>query len=321
MDDLTSVRGDDPTSVREHDLASVRELEADTPPLTDEARAAARTRLLNAITRETRGGTADALSRRLVFRVAIAATAAAAVAGTTVVAVHGKDSDDAPRMTTLSAAQVLHKAADRSRSDGSDLPIPRNDQYLYTKEVTTRTWLKSGKVEKFTDESWLSVDGSKASRYSYEGRILDEPPLTKHEVRWPPTEYAKLKKWPTDPDELLKALKHGGDDSDMTNNMAFMDAVLLMRGPRVMPPGLQAAAFEAVAKLPGIVIDHDEVDALGRHGIGISYPKATFAFVFDRETYAYLGLRQTGSTSGGTKYKQVKGLVKAAVVDKLGQRP
>lgn len=304
-----------------HDLTSVRELEADTPPLTDEARAAARARLLNAITRETRGRTGDALSRRLVFRVAIAATAAAAVAGTTVVAVHDKDSDDAPRMTTLSAAQVLHKAADQSRSDNSDLPIPRNDQYFYTKEVTTRTWLKSGKVEKFTDESWLSVDGSKTSRYSYEGRILDEPPLTKHQVRWPPTEYAKLKKWPTDPDKLLKAFRHGGSDPDMTNQMAFMDAVLLMRGPQVMPPGLQAAAFEAVAKLPDIVIDHDEVDALGRHGIGISYPKMTFAFVFDRETYAYLGLRQTGSTRSGTKYKQVKGLVKAAVVDKLGRRP
>jgi hypothetical protein len=304
------------------DLTSVRELEADTPPLTDEARAAARARLFNAITRESRGGTADALSRRLVFRVAIAATAAAAVAGTTVVAVHDKDSDDAPRMTTLSAAQLLHKAADQSRSDSSDLPVPRNDQYLYTKEVTTRTWLKSAKVEKFTDESWLSVDGSKTSRYSYEGRILDEPPLGKHQVRWPPTEYAKLKKWPTDPDELLKLFKHPGYGSGpLADQMAFLDAVMLMRGPRVMPPGLQAAAFEAVAKLPDIVIDHDEVDALGRHGIGISYPKMTFGFVFDRETYAYMGLRQTGSTSGGTKYKQVKGLVKAAVVDKLGQRP
>ncbi|MFI6490501.1 CU044_5270 family protein [Streptomyces sp. NPDC050564] len=313
MDDLTSVRKDD--------LASVRELAADPPPPTDEARAAARARLQSAITRETREGIAVALPRRLLFRAAIAATAAAAVAGTTVVAVHGKDSNDAPRMTTLSAAQVLHKAADRSRSDSADLPIPRNDQYLYTKEVTTRTWLKSGKVEKFTDESWLSVDGSKTSRYSYEGRILDEPPLGKHHVRWPPTEYAKLKKWPTDPDKLLKALRRGGDGSDMADQIAFMDAVMLMRGPRVMPPGLQAAAFEAVAKLPDIVIDHDEVDALGRHGIGISYPKTTFGLVFDRDTYAYLGLRQTGSTSGGTKYKQVKGLVKAAVVDKLGQRP
>ncbi|GGN85236.1 hypothetical protein GCM10011579_076000 [Streptomyces albiflavescens] len=311
-----------------HDLTSVRELEADTPPLTDEARAAARARLRSAVTRETRGGIAVALPRRLVFRITIAATAAAAVAGTTVVAVHGKDSDT-PRMTPLSAAQVLRKAADKSRSDSAEMPIPRNDQYLYTKEVTTRTY-QGGKVKKFTDESWLSVDGSKPSRYSYTGRILNEPPMSQHEVRWPPTEYAKLKKWPTDPDELLEVLRHGGADYPHRDQMAYMDAVLLMRGPRVMPPGLQAAAFEAVAKLPDIKIDNDEVDALGRHGIGISYPTMSFGLVFDRDTYAYLGLRQRGHTAGkvvkgkeqpGVRFTEVKGLVQSGVVDKMGQRP
>lgn len=38
------------------DLTSVKELEADTPPLTAEARAAARTRLMTAIGRESRRG-------------------------------------------------------------------------------------------------------------------------------------------------------------------------------------------------------------------------------------------------------------------------
>lgn len=67
-----------------------------------------------------------------------------------------------------------------------------------------------------------------------------------------------------------------------------------MRGPRVMPPGLQAAAFEALALLPGIVLDDDEVDALGRHGIGVSYPGMSFGPVFERSTYAYLGMRMEG---------------------------
>ncbi|MDQ1050744.1 hypothetical protein [Streptomyces sp. V4I2] len=107
------------------------------------------------------------------------------------------------RMTTLNAAQVLQRAAGRSCTDGAALPVPRNDQYLYTKEVTTRTY-KDGTVKKYTDERWLSVDGSKPSRFSYYGRILDEQPLAKNEVKWPPTEYARLKKWPTDPDRLLE---------------------------------------------------------------------------------------------------------------------
>lgn len=80
-----------------------------------------------------------------------------------------------------------------------------------------------------------------------------------------------------------------------------------------------AAAFEAVAKLPGIVLD-DEVDALGRHGIGITYPGMSFGLVFDRDTYAYLGLRLEG-IKGQKKFLEVKGLVQTGVVDSMGGRP
>lgn len=38
---------------------------------------------------------------------------------------------------------------------------------------------------------------------------------------------------------------------------------MFLRGPRVPPPGLRAAAFEAIAKMPAVRIDHDHVDALG----------------------------------------------------------
>jgi hypothetical protein len=328
------------------DLTLVRELESGTPAPTESARAAAHAQLVSAIAKERRRGGAfavpvPAVSRRFAFRVAIGATVAAAVAGTTLVATGDGGPDGAgggaansPRMTTLSAAQVLHKAADRARSDGAGMPVPRNDQYLYTKEVTTRTWTEDGRprTKHYTDESWLSVDGSKPSRYSYSGRILDEPALTKHEVRWPPTEYAKLKKWPTDPDALLAVFTREpeGAHSAMRSQMAFADIVMLMRGPRVNPPGLQAAAFEAAARLPDIRIDHDQVDALGRHGIGISYPKISFGLVFDPDTYAYLGLRQwgikgqkvvDGKMTRGTKYFEVKGLVRAAVVDRMLERP
>ncbi|MGW3668701.1 CU044_5270 family protein [Streptomyces sp. NPDC005141] len=313
------------------DLTPVRDLAADPAAPTDRARATARARLQNAIGEETRGGRSALarhrpLSRRLVFRAAIAATGAAAVAGTTFAAVRGGGGTGgagAPRLTTLSAAQVLRRAAERSRSDSADLPVPRNDQYLYAKEVSHRTWRKDGKVERLIDEYWLSVDGSKSSRYSYNGRIHVIPPLTRHQTQVPPVQYAKLKRWPTDPDELLKWFRQGrkGAPGIEEDRIAYTVACSLLRGPRVMPPGLQAAAFEAVAKLPAVVIDHDEVDALGRHGIEISYPGLSFSFVFDPDTYAYLGMLQYGETSSGRRYWQVKGLVKEAVVDRPGERP
>ncbi|WP_405865073.1 MULTISPECIES: CU044_5270 family protein [unclassified Streptomyces] len=308
------------------DLTAVRELEADVPPLTDDARSAARVRLQRAIVRERQPG---ALSRRLMLRVAVAGTATAAVAGGIVVAARRDGGASTPRMTALSAAQLLHKAADRSRADGAGMPIPRNDQYLYSKIYIVRTYVKGGKVKTWTDESWLSVDGSKRSRREEYGKIHNDPPLGKHEVMWPPTEYAKLAKWPTDPDKLLKWLRMEQKSTPDADDMAFMNACMLMMGPRVMPPGLEAATFEAVAKIPDIRLDYHEVDGLGRRGIAVSYPKSTFTFVFDPKTYAYLGLRLKGSSAKKIDgewqqvgwYHETRSLEEKGVVDRIGQLP
>ncbi|MEU8707640.1 CU044_5270 family protein [Streptomyces sp. NPDC048565] len=311
------------------DLTALRELEADVPALTTDARAAGRARLADAMERE--GRRTGLLSRRLVLRTSFTALAAAAVAGTVVVAKGGPDGGTGGRTggSMLSAAQVLHRAADRTRADGAGTKVPRNDQYLYAMEVCTRTPLKGGKQTTHMDEFWISVDGSRLSRYVYNGRVKDEPPEA-HSVQWPPTEYAKLAKLPTDPEGLLRELGHGDLATELDEQSAYMDLVMLMRGPRVMPPGLQAAAFEALAELPGIVLEDDEVDALDRHGIGVSHRRQSFGPVFERDTYAYLGLRTEGVKGarpvgkelvGGEKYIEVRALVKSGVVDGPGQRP
>ncbi|MGC4984801.1 CU044_5270 family protein [Streptomyces sp. DT193] len=308
------------------DLSLVRDLAAEQAAPTDRARAVAFARLQTAIGEETGDGSGALarqrpLSRRLMFRAAIAATGTAAVAGTTLLAVRGGGSGG-PQLTALSAAQVLRRAADRSRSDGTGLPIPRDDQYMYAKEVTHRTYDRGGRKLRLADEYWLSVDGSKTSRYVYNGRVVDEVP-DKHSVIWPPLQYAKLEKWPIDPAELLKMFRHGQAPGNDPNRdmMAYVDACLFLRGPRVFPPGLQAAAFEAVAKLPAIRIDHDRVDALGRRGIGISYPKIAFGLVFDPETYAYLGMFERGHSDKNGGFSQVRAVVAQGVVDRIGQRP
>ncbi|MFE2304280.1 CU044_5270 family protein [Streptomyces sp. NPDC059445] len=308
------------------DLTRVRELAADQAGPTDRARAVAFARLRSAIGEET-GDAGGALarqrplSRRLVFRAAIAATGTAAVAGTTLLVAGGEDGGG-PRLPALNAAQVLRRAADRSRADTGGMPIPRDDQYMYSKEVTHRTYDRGARKLRLVDEYWLSVDGSKTSRYVYNGRVKDEVP-DKHSVIWPPLQYAKLEKWPTDPDELLKLFGHGrttGKDAE-ADMFAYIQACIFLRGPRVFPPGLQAAAFEAVAKLPAVKIDHDRVDALGRHGIGISYPRIAFGLVFDPETYAYLGIFERGHSDKNGGFSQVRAVVSQGVVDRIGRRP
>jgi len=306
------------------DLTAVRELAADVPPPTDEARSAARVRLRRAVVQEGRPGAL--LSRRLMFRVAVAGTAAAAVAGGVLYATRGERDADGPRMATLSAAELLHRAADRTRADGAGLPIPRNDQYFYTRTHTVRTYTKGGRTRIWTDESWLSVDGSKPSRREEYGRTYHDPPLADDEVQWPPTEYAKLEKWPTDPEELERWLQKGGGK---IGEGVFWNACLLMRGPRVMPPGLQAATFEVLAGVRGIRIDREVADELGRRAVSVTYPDADFAFLFDLRTYAYLGLRVRGSSADWDGddyrrygwYRETQTQERAAVVDRVGQRP
>ncbi|AZP22131.1 CU044_5270 family protein [Streptomyces aquilus] len=305
------------------DLTAVRELAADVPPPTDEARSAARARLRRAVVQEGRPGAL--LSRRLMFRVAVAGTAAAAVAGGVVVATRSERDPDSPRMATLSAAEVLHRAADRSRADATGLPVPRGDQYFYTRTRTVRTYDKGGKVRTWTDESWTSVDGSRPSRRQEYGKVHIDPPLGEDEVRWPPTAYTALAKWPTDPAELLDRLRMGG----AADEHAFMNAVQLFVVPRAMPPGLEAATFEAVARIPGIRIDRRVVDALGRRGVAVAHPKFDFAFVFEAQGYGFVGLSLKGSTGylvdGRMKYRdpydEERARQETGVVDRIGQRP
>ncbi|MFI0717549.1 CU044_5270 family protein [Streptomyces sp. NPDC021224] len=328
------------------DLRALQELAADPPPLTAAARAAARERLQEAVEGESRAGAGAflrATTRRTAFRLAVAATVAAAVAGTAVVTSGGGSSPGSPgtsRMANVSAAQVLHQAAGRTLA-GAPLPIPRDDQYFYVRTRTTHTPVGGGKTRAWTDESWLSVDGSRPSRRQELGTVHNDPPLEKNQVVTPPTQYAALQKWPTDPATLFTWLGGDQDNSAVTavnggaqaaldpGREVYTQACLLIKGPRVMPPGLQAATFEVLAKLPKIRIDDDGVDALGRHGIAVSYPGTSFSVVFDRTTYDYLGLRQTGTTPkrvkgewvDGDKYTEMTAQVEVGVVDSIGRRP
>ncbi|MFF2203916.1 CU044_5270 family protein [Streptomyces sp. NPDC058145] len=308
------------------ELTTVRAWDTGRQGPSDQARTAARARLRAAMAKESGdvAPRAGRLSRRIVLRTAFAGMTAAA-AGAVVVALDGGD-DRAPRLGAVSAAEVLRRAADRSRAAGSGLPVPRDDQYFYTRTYITRVPVKGGRTRTWTDESWMSVDGSKPSLRQEYGKVHHDPPLGKHEVRWPPTVYSELQAMPTDPDKLLARFR-GNESGPNTDMMAFFEGCMLLMGPRVMPPGLQAGAFEALSKLPRIRLDYDDADVAGRRAVGVSHPQASFTFLFDRRTYDYLGLRTKGSSPkkvhGEWKqtdyYYETRTLKDIRVVDRIGQ--
>ncbi|ELP71241.1 CU044_5270 family protein [Streptomyces turgidiscabies] len=310
-----------------NELKLLREWDADAPPLTDAARTRARFRLHQAMREPAAPMT---ISRRPLLRVAVAAVAAGTVTATVVVA---QNTGSSPRTQPVSAATVLRGAAAEERR--LEKPIaPRDDQFIYSKEIIKETPAGGGRTRTYVDESWSSVDGSKKSYLSELGDADWVPPFKPGESIWPPNRWSELKQLPTDPAKLPIALrgllrKPDPDRPLRADEWPMVQFGLsgLLRKP-VLPKGLRSAAFEALATVPGIRLLPGRTDADGRTGLGIQYvggPGTPWAdrkqvLVFDAKTYQYLGMRDQ-RREGGTTYEQWSYLAVHGVVDRVMQRP
>ncbi|HEY8113836.1 MAG TPA: CU044_5270 family protein [Actinomycetes bacterium] len=316
------------------EITMLKVLGDDVPDLNAGTRRLARERLLSEITNQRRH-----IVRPGRFMVRPAAVGAFALALAAVLIVAGQEAvrhphsggrgspafpTVQPRVIQVSAVEALTRAAAQARMTDQQVPIPRDDQYIYTKELLVET-SNDGSTETFIDENWRSVDGSKPSRISERGRSWTAPPLKSNEGLWPPVRYADLRQLPLDAKRLLIVVRDwpnaprldlpmGGGNLDY--DLAYDSLLRLLHGWSVMPPGLHSATFEAIGAIPGVVLTRDAVDARGRHGIGISRPGSTllphWMLILDPATYDYLGYKI---------YNQSISLEAYGVVDRIGQRP
>lgn len=321
------------------ELELLRDWDADASPLTEPARAQARHRLLNTIARTERHAGA-APSRRHALRLATAAVVTLAVTGTAVlIAENGADEPgrtdpavtNAPRMRNVAAVTVLNGAA--ARATRHEKPVaPRDDQFIYSKRIIQETERKTGTVKTYTDVNWDSVDGSERSLTMELGRVIWEEPMGKDEGVWPPREWSRLKKLPTEPEKLISGIiAVGTSDKSLDEFTAWdwYDAYFmlgeLLKWP-VLPEGLRPAAYAALALVPGVRATPGMKDSAGRTGVGISYPEEEAEkdkyLIFDPESYDFLGFRaERTSRSGKKTYIQLSHVVDWAIVDRLKQRP
>lgn len=312
-----------------NEIDLLREWDADAPPLTDAARARARFRLQQAM--QAPATTVVAVRRRPLLRIAVAGVAAAAVTATVVVT---QDTGTGPRTRTVSATTVLRGAAAEALRTEKPL-APRDDQFIYTKEVIERRPVGGGPVKRWVDESWSSVDGSKRSYVSELGHKQWVPPFRKGQSTWPPTKWSELKELPTDPGKLTATLRDMGGKPDFgrptrADEWPMVEIFLsgLLRDS-VLPRGLRSAAFEALAAAPGVKVLPDRTEFNGHTALAVQYiigPPGTSwkdggrTLLFDAETYRYLGLRE-GATGKNTVYDQSQYIVASGVVDRVFQRP
>lgn len=317
------------------ELELLRDWDADASPLTEPARAQARHRLLNTIARtERHPGTGP--GRRRALRLATAGVVAMVLAGTAVLITTegegpGRAGTVAPQMRNAAAAKVL-KAAAAYAGDQETPAAPRGDQFIYSKRVIKETDRKTGKVRTFVDVNWDSVDGSKRSLTMERGNVIWEEPMRDGGSVWPPREWSRLKKLPTDPKKLVPAIISAGGTADRSIDgisgfdwfRAYFLLGELLKQP-VLPPGMRPAAYEALALVPEVKAIPGVKDSAGRTGVGIAYTgegsqKGSY-LIFDAESHEFLGFRSEGSTASGRTYVQLSHTVEWAIVDRLRQRP
>lgn len=195
-------------------------------------------------------------------------------------------------------------------------------------------------------QTWNSIDGQRpglsreqvATPARGGDRVL---PANSYPTLYTPT-YDYLDTLPTDPDRLLAAVqatiranptdpKAAGRTAD---SRAFALLGQLLEQP-MLPPKLAMALYRTAAKIPGITLASSVADIAGRHGIAVSRVAAapglssngTWAdsqqiqemWIFDSQTYQYLGQRQTNLSDGIIQHASA--IMARAVVDKIGDLP
>jgi hypothetical protein len=141
----------------------------------------------------------------------------------------------------------------------------------------------------------------------------------------PNSEYADL---PTDPDALLRKIyadTKGQDEGPDTAAFGFIGDSLR---ETILPPKLLATLYRAAAKIPGVVLIQDSVDATGRHGVAVARTDGRgerTEWIFDPQTFDYLGERsylvRATDTGPAGMLTGTTAVLQRGVVNQAGQKP
>ncbi|MGP4046313.1 CU044_5270 family protein [Streptomyces sp. 2A115] len=248
--------------------------------------------------------------------------------------------------TTKGVPQLLDRIS-LAAGEGAH-PTVKPGQYIYIESRTADTFLKTvddkttlASHELHRRQIWNSPDGTKgwlidpAVNDSPEGETLSLPDeqgnIPEGGINNPTYDY--LAKLTTDPDELLATIyKETKGQGNSPDQQAFTTIGDLL-GETYPPAELYSALFKTAAKIPGVVVVQDAVDAAGRHGVAVARLDETSGqreeWIFDKQTNVFLGervvqVRQNSGTEALMKPGTVtftSAIINRAVVDGMKQTP
>jgi hypothetical protein len=305
--------------------------------------AAGRARLVAAITPRRR----SSFRPRRAMTVALAAAAIAAAGVVATLDRAAPVSGPASHMTL--AAQVLHAAAARLGAEPSHRPAP--GQWIYSVAVQAGGGGGSGVP------NWMTFDGS-GSAYYFRGRLIvhrdPNPPAAGRtamarflDTTTPLTAYDALAALPRRPRPLLAVIAHtvaaypgavnppgSSPSTHATPSQQQFDflATLLWNAAQAAPTRAEAAAYHALAMIPGVSAERTR-DAVQRPAIALDVRGGNQQLLLDPRTYRVTGLRTVSDGSwpvnpgrrGGPTYPRGKVIMslawsRIALVSGPGQR-
>lgn len=280
--------------------------------------------------------------RKAWLRPALAAAAVATAAAVTVVVLPEPSDGTGARATapaqSNATAALLEDIALAAEDAGDAYGEIRDDQFVYVESKVSYARYEAGKKKTtipplHRSEEWTSVDGTRKGLIREVGRgqwPTDPDPAPGRPGYDVSTNYRHLSTLPTDPDAMYEWLRevapeHSGQE---THQAMFVLVGDLIRDA-IVPPEQGAALYRAVARIPGVKVVRDVVDAAGRRGVAITRDDpdnpTRDEWIFDAKTYEFLGERSVATEDyADIKKGQVTGnmaILDRAVVDRAGQRP
>jgi hypothetical protein len=245
----------------------------------------------------------------------------------------GVDPGHAAQQAVL-AAKVLRAAAAHVAREGA-ASEPSRGQWIYYKTVDYGYPGVVSPSGAGTDEEWITFDGSQTAYYQ-NGRIVTHTsaaspprPGVKPWDAWradaaPKTAYDVLASLPTDPQALLRAIAEHAAGQNAQNIAAgnpvagaapktearreFDYLTLILWNAAIGgggPPATEAAAFQALAALPGITVQPGIKDTAGGRAIGVC-DGGYSQLLIDPVSYQVIGLRQFSTGIGPMTITEVK---------------
>ncbi|MFC4122816.1 CU044_5270 family protein [Nonomuraea zeae] len=308
-----------------------------TPVITDEAREAARTRLLQAM-HEPVATSPSPLPRRrrprLAWRLGLAASLALAIGAGVLVARGGEQ----PAVVPVASVRELGDKAARSAEADPYKITPSPGRWLYVKSTIAPLRQEPepevDRARRVTLETWHSLDGKQSALDDGRGKLVIHP-------TGPGLTSTDLAQAPVTPEEMIARIGASVDatppsefdEGHVTRQERIFLTISALLGGQPLVAEVRAALFRALPMIQGVVVKPDAIDAAGRHGVAFVYTGAyeRSEIIVSAQDYRFLGTYgesvadRTFDLPGGTAHTVKAGIplvwtaqMSATVVDRPG---